>query len=171
MRPITETEIKRVWREMADSIIAELTDKGIDSVFDRDTYTVWQTLINKPILDGEKPSAEETSLRAFAILILEIGKLIRDRKTIYINLLVDEKSYFGSMFVPTETRLTEDAFLIHDGTAAETTTSIEIAWEHIDGVELDTVARGFLLGTVEDTSSEKNYVWSIDWTDFPLEKI
>ena len=171
MRPITEAEIKRVWREMADSIIVELTDKGIDSAFDRDTYTMWQILINKPILDGEKLSAEETSLRAFAILILEIRKLIRDEKTIYVNLLVDEKSYFGSAFVPTEIRLTEDAFLILGGTAAETATSIEIAWEHIGGVELDTVARGFLLGTVEEESSERSYIWSIDWTDFPLEKI
>ncbi|MBQ8814038.1 MAG: hypothetical protein IJZ85_06065 [Lachnospiraceae bacterium] len=171
MNTITETEIKRAWREMADNIIAELIDKGIDSAFDRDTYTMWQTLINKPNLGGESPSAEETTLRAFAILILEIRKLIRDQKVIYVNLLVDEKSYFGSKFIPTEIKLTEQSFMIHGDTGTETTTSIEIAREHIDGVELDTVARGFLLGTVEEVSGGKNYVWSIDWTDFPLEKI
>jgi len=171
MKPITETEIKRTWKEMADNIVAELTDKGIESAFDRDTYKMWQTLINKPNLGGESPTAEETTLRAFAILILEIRKLIRDQKTIYVNLLVDEKSYFGSAFVPAEIKLTEQGFLIRSDNRIESGTSIEIVWEHIDGVDLDAVACGFLLGIVEEVSGGKNYLWSIDWKDFPLEKI
>ncbi len=163
MERITREKINRVMEDMRSEIVAEIVEKGVKTAFQNDTYRMWEKLINKPYSSDIEPSEEECTLRAFAILDIEIRTLIQENQSICVNLLIDEQSFFGMTFYPKELKLTEKAVIIH-GTAA----SLEIAWRHIDSVELDSVANGFLLGKAEE--SGHSLIWCIDWVGFPKRK-
>lgn len=165
MRPITHEEIKNAWALMMDSIKQELMNKAVNSVFKEDTYTVWQMLINKPYKGSECPTTEETTVRALAILILEIKRLIRDRKAIRVNLMIDGDTYFETAFIPIEIRITEKSMLLCGSAATETT--IEITWEHMEDVMLDTAVTGFSIKAI----GEKSCLWLFDWEGFPIETV
>ena len=163
MKPITIEMVNKTIKEIKLDILEEISFKGIDNVYEDDTYTMWETLINKPNSGEKTAQEEECSLRAFTILILEIRKLIREKQGICVNLLIDGQSFYSTVFFPSEMKLTEKTVILRGAAAA-----LEISWEHIDSVGLDNIANGFLLGKAEDDGH--SLIWYIDWVDFPLRK-
>ena len=57
MKPITIEMVNRTIKELKLDILEEIRFKGIDNVYEDDTYTMWETLINKPNL-GEKKAQD-----------------------------------------------------------------------------------------------------------------
>ena len=163
MKPITRAMIDNKVKKMREEFFAEAAAKGVKPTLGRDVYKLWEQLIKPPYSGDNKPSDEECTLRTFSILVWEIERLIREKQSIYVNLLIDKKSFFGATFCPTAVKMTKRSVIVCGAAAA-----LEISWEHIDSVELDSVSNGFLLGKAEE--SGHSLIWCIDWVGFPQRK-
>lgn len=163
MEAITRAMVDNKVKEMREEFFAEAAARGVKPTLGRDMYKLWERLINPPYTGNKEPSEEECTLRTFSILVWEIERLIREKQSIYVNLLIDEKSFFGATFCPTAVKMTKRSVTVCGAAAA-----LEISWEHIDSVELDSVSNGFLLGKAEE--SGHSLIWCIDWVGFPQHK-
>lgn len=163
MEAITRAMVDNKVKEMREEFFAEAAARGVKPTLGRDMYKLWERLINPPYTGNKEPSEIECTLRTFAILIWEIEKRILKKQAITVNLLLDEQSFYGTTFTPIAVVLTKKSVTIC-GTAA----ALEISWEHIDSVELDDTASGFLLGNAQKNGH--SLIWCIDWVGFSRRK-
>lgn len=81
--------------------------------------------------------------------------------------MIDGDTYFETAFIPIEIRITEKSMLLCGSAATETT--IEITWEHMECVKLDTSVTGFSVESARE--NEKSCLWLFDWEGFPIETV
>lgn len=112
---------------------------------------------------------EESTLTTLGLLLEAVRSSIKAHRIINLNLLIDEQSFIGIRFVPTEIKLTEQSIIIHGENSAGAVVSAEIHYEHITEAVLDNESTDFLVGVIKEKPERVcSLVWSMCWHGYSV---